>query len=234
MLEDRYIWCRNCNEIHHVNPFDQAPAYVADRGEVREQPRDDWRAFMQRHAGHRLEGLRGIGDKYFPTGQTMDPMKGGYLEVTNGQEWFVVHSFRNSIEQPLAFELIRGRLRTAGVTVSIQENAIRKEMKRHFSWLPSGRPSENKSEIFLRILSEVVQELNPRDMEICGYDYGDSSISYGLLDRHTVETVMDRCLPYFTPAELEGLKRFIETHREADDVMALIIKHQYQIEESRK
>lgn len=32
MIEERYVWRRNCNEIHHVNPFDKPPVYIIDHG----------------------------------------------------------------------------------------------------------------------------------------------------------------------------------------------------------
>lgn len=233
MAEEKYIWCRNCDEIHHVNPFDKAPAYIGVLGEEREISMDDWREFMQRHAGHRLEGLRAGGQRYFPSTSPADPMSQGYVEVTNGEEWFVVRSFRKGIDHALNFELIRGRLRAIEVTVGIRENEIRKEMKYHFSWLPLEKPEDGKIELFIRILSDVVKGLNPYDVKVSGYDDRDSSVAYGVLEPHIVEALMEKCLTYFSREELMGLRRFIEANRGCEDVMALLIKQHYRVEESR-
>ena len=58
MGSEKFIHCCVCDAIHHVSPFDKAPAYVFVRDEVEAQATDDWRLFMAQHAGHRLEPLR--------------------------------------------------------------------------------------------------------------------------------------------------------------------------------
>ena len=68
---------------------------------------DDRRAFMRRHWGHRLEALKAIGEKQFQTGRTFDLMNIGLIEVTNGKDLFVLRSFRNRIDEPLNFEIVR-------------------------------------------------------------------------------------------------------------------------------
>ena len=232
MTEHRYIWCRNCNEIHHVTPFDRAPGYRMNLGEETELPMDDRGAFMRRHSGHRLEGLQGVGERYFPDGQALDPMRVGYVEVTNGKESFVVRSFRNRIEDPLHFELLRGRLKAVGTTASIQENEIRKEMKHHYPWRPSERPDDEKIELFVRLFNEVVRGMDPRQIELCGYDDTASSVAYGVLSSAIVEKLMQECRNHFDQETLSGLRRFIDAHRDQDGVMTLRIVRRYAIEES--
>lgn len=232
MVEEKFILCRNCSEIHHVTPFDKTPTYAVVRGEAREIPTDDWRKFMERHAGHKLEGLKGVGEKHYPAGQPMGPMKVGYIEVTNGQDLFALRSSRKSVEEPLNFQLIRGRLTGAGVTVEVQEEEIKKEMKYHFSWAPSTPLGDEKSELFIRLFKEVARDLNPHEIKIGEYSYSDDSVAYGLLDSQIIENLMERCALHFLPAELEGIRRFVETHQESCDVMALLIRHHYRVEES--
>lgn len=232
MAEERYIWCRTCNDVHHVTAFDKAPEFVVTQGGTKEQSVDDWGAFMKRHAGHRLEALKGVGEGYTPGSRPMDPMKVGYTEVTNGQDWFVVRSSRKSIDQPLNFELVPGRLRATGVAVEVQENEIRKEMKHHFPWGATGRLGDEKIELFIKLFREMLRDLNPDEIKVCGHSYADSSVVYGLLDAPVIETLMDKCAPHFPLAELEGIRRFCETHMGRDGVMALLIRRHYRIQES--
>jgi hypothetical protein len=231
MIEEKYIWCRNCNEIHHVNPFDKSPVYRVDQGEEREVAIDDWRAFMERHAGHRLEGLEGTGEKYFPSGHSIDPMSIGYAEVTNGRERFLVRSSRKGIEHPLNFELIPGRLKTVGTTVRVQEDEIRKEMRLHFSWGPTERLDNGKIESFVSLFKETVKDLDANDIRSCSYDYSEGSVVYGLLEPRVVETLLQRCEPRFSHDELLGIRRFIESNRKGGGVMALVIEQHYQVED---
>jgi hypothetical protein len=229
MVGDRFIWCCTCNEVHHVTPFDEAPRYQWDHGEQIELPMDDRRAFMRRHSGHRLEGLRSVGERYFPSGSLWDPMKVGYLEVTNGTESFVLRSVRHEIEEPLHFELIRGRLRPAEMTVSIRENELRKEMRHHFPWRLSEKLDNEQIELFIAFFEEVVRELDPRYLELRGFD-GDGSALCGVLSAASVERLMQSCRTRFDPATVSGLRRFVDTHR--DGVMTLRIVKRYEIEPS--
>lgn len=233
MGQEKYIWCRDCNEVHHVSPFDKAPAYALVQGVEHEYPMDDWRAFMRRHAGHKLEGLKSAGEKYSPSGGPMDPTKEAYVEVTNGQDRFVIRSSRGSIDEPLHFDLIKGRLTSAGATLEIQENEIRKEMKFHFAWNPLERLNEKKIDLFIALFREIVFELSPEKVRICGYSYSDSSVAYGLLPSGALKALVQKCAPHFLPGELNGIGRFIEAHRGEDGVLALLIRQRYRVEESR-
>lgn len=225
MLEEKYVWCCNCNEIHHITPFDKASLFAFREGEVREVAMDDWRAFMRQHWGHKLERLRGSGKRYTP-GKTWDPMETRYVEVTNGRELFVLKAFRKSIEEPLRFEIVRGRLGAGEVILSVCEDEIRKEMKHHFAWAPSERPSDEKVELFVRLLSEVVDELDPADIRVCGYDHNESSVAYGALEPHAVETLLKRLKSHFLSDELKALRRFVETYGEG----LVRIEQRYRIE----
>ncbi len=55
MGSEKFLRCSVCDAIHHVSPFDKAPAYTLVGIELEERATDDWRLFMKQHAGHRLE-----------------------------------------------------------------------------------------------------------------------------------------------------------------------------------
>jgi hypothetical protein len=69
----------------------------------------------------------------------VDPMSVGYIEVTS-QDRYVVRRARKSIQEPMSYELIRGRLTDVGLTVEVQDSKIKKEIKNHFSWAPRNLP----------------------------------------------------------------------------------------------
>jgi hypothetical protein len=98
MGNDRYIWCRNCGAVYHVTPFDRAPMYALNDGEVVEMRANDWREFMARHSGHRLESMVSTGSDYYPNGSAVDPMNVRYLEVSNGTDTLLLRRTRTSIE----------------------------------------------------------------------------------------------------------------------------------------
>jgi hypothetical protein len=102
---DRFLYCRSCNEIHHVTPFDKAPIYDLEDVTVWETPTDDRRSFLERHFEHRLEELTSLAEKHF-YGQLIDPMKVGYLKVTNGQESLYLRISRRSIAEPVSYTIV--------------------------------------------------------------------------------------------------------------------------------
>jgi hypothetical protein len=67
---------------------------------------------MAQHDGHRPEPLKANGEKLFLWLAT-DPMSVGYIDVTNGQDRYVLRRRRKSIQDPMSYELIRGRLTDA-------------------------------------------------------------------------------------------------------------------------
>jgi len=221
MDDGKYIWCRNCGATHHVSGFDRYPTYQVVSGEVHETAADDWRDFMSKHAGHRLEPLTATGRDYFPGGPG-DPMTAAYIEASNGNETLLLCRSRRSIEEPVRYEIVKGQRVETRLSLEVQENEIRKEMKLHFSWAPAAPLDDEKIDLFLALVREVVRELDPHSLSTTEYSYTDDNISYAQLSSSLVDTLMAKCSGHFLPTELVALRRFIDSHREGCDVMALI------------
>jgi hypothetical protein len=229
MGKGKYIWCRNCVAIHHVSSFDRFPFYQIASGDIHEIPANDWRDFMARHAGHRLEPLTATGKDYFPGGPA-DPMGAVYIEASNGSETPILRRSRRNIDEPVRYEIVRGRLIESGFGLEIQEKEIRKEMQLHFSWAPAAPLEDVKINLFVTLFREIVSELDPKNVRTEEFSYSDDNISYGQLDSSTVDALMTRCAGHFLPVELASIRRFVETHREAGDVMALIKRRAVSVE----
>jgi hypothetical protein len=230
MGREKFIHCCVCDAIHHVSTFDKAPTYVFVREDVEAHATDDWRLFMAQHAGHRLEPLKAIGEKLWSDGSPPDPMSVVYFEVTNGQDRYVLRRARKSIQEPMCYELIRGRLADAGVTVEVQEREIKKEIKNHFSWAPATCPDDEKIDLFVGLFKEVAKTLDLQRIQITEYSYTDDSVSYGTFDRTVLDALTESCADYFLPDELASLRRFMETHRDGCDVMTLVLRRRLTVE----
>lgn len=230
MGSEKFIHCCVCDAVHHVSSFDKAPTYRLVGGAVEAQATDDWRLFMAQHAGHRLEPLRASGEKLLPDGSSIDPMSESYLEVTNGQDRYVVRRARKSIQEPMSYELIRGRLANVSLMVEVQEREIKKEIKNHFSWAPAICPDNDKIDLFVGLVNDVVKNIDPHRIEISEYSYTDDSIAYGTFDRAAVDALMERCVNYFLPDEIASLRRFVETHSSGCDVMAVVLRRRMIVE----
>jgi hypothetical protein len=176
---------------------------------------------MKEHEGHRLEPLEALGEKYFCQGSMSDPMGVAYIEVTNGRDHLLLRQSRKSIAEPLSFKITCGRLIDQGVTVSIQDSAIKKEMRHHFKW--SGDPFEDqKIDLFIQLLRNVV---------IVGFSE-DDTVSFGSLQADVIASLLAKCALYFQPQELDEIRRFIDSHGEPSDVLALVMRRQLKVEHS--
>jgi hypothetical protein len=232
MDRGKFIRCRNCDAIHHVSRFDRAPIYALLSGGIEEIAADDWRQFVQRHANHRLEPMEATGKTYFAGGSAVDPMGVGYIEVTNGHDQVLLRRSRKSIEEPLMYELVKGRIVDAGLSLEVQEHEIKKEMKYHFTWTPARPLDDDRIEFFIGLFKETVKGIDPNTVETSEYSHIDESVSYGLLDPHRIDALMTKCAAYFLPAELAAIRRFIESHRESCDVMTLRMRRRFTVEPS--
>lgn len=111
MLGDRFLYCRRCGDVHHVTRFDQAPLYHRDAHGVAEIPADDRRAFLDRHAGHRIEELTAVSEAKVRNDRVNDPMTTRSVEVSNGETLFVVRASRKNIAEPLTYRLVPTQLK---------------------------------------------------------------------------------------------------------------------------
>ncbi len=222
MADGRYIRCRNCGAIHHVTPFDRSPIFKFTGDEVEEFSTNDWRDFMSRHAGHRLEPLSSTGNHYFPEGPAHDPMSVGYIEVTNGEETLLLRRSRAGIDEPLSYEIVNGRSIEAEPSLDIQEDAIRKEMKLHFSWDPAAPLNDDQISLFISLFHELARSFDPRSLRSTEDSCADDNVSYCALSVDVVDDLMGRCSRHFLPAELTALRRFVGSHCEGCDVMSLV------------
>jgi len=222
MDDGRFIWCRNCGAIHHVSAFDRSPVYRIAAGEVQEEQVDDWRDFMDRHAGHRLEPLRSTGNVVCPRGSACDPMNIAYLHVTDGKQTVLLRRSRSSIDKPFAYEIADGSLLQTDMRLEIQANAIRKEMQLHFSWAPEMVLSDEQISFFIACFGQVVQTVDPETLCANEFSHSDDQTSYCKLPQPVIDQLLMKCCGYYSANQLAALRQFAEEHRDGGDVMALI------------
>jgi hypothetical protein len=230
MDDRRFIRCRNCGAIHHVTPFDRSSVFEFVGGDVQEFSANDWRDFMARHAGHKLEPLSSTGNDYLAKGAVFDPMNVAYVEVTNGEETLLLRRSRTSIDEPLTYEIVQGQIVQKAMTLDVQEGAIRKEMKLHFSWSPAAPLEDRQITLFVDLFRELVRTINPHTLGAGEYSRTDSNTSHCPLDEATVDALMVKCSSGFLPVELASLRRFVDTHRDASDVMTLVKRRNISVE----
>ncbi len=125
--------CTQCNQvIPQFGPF-------GDFGETSSLPGVEWssrdldeqKEFFKRHLGHPLEELHIDPETFISDKPSYEIIKTSYVEATNGQQRFLIKRSRQSLDQPVSYELVPGKIRATDVSLKTQET----EVRRQISWL---------------------------------------------------------------------------------------------------
>jgi len=208
-----------------VTPWDTSPRYEWRGGEVQEVQEDEREAFLERHRGHKLERLTAVtplvSDRPYS-----EPLRTCYLEATNGNERFLVKMWRQGIEEPFRYTLLKGRIVAGEVKVRLQVDAIKKQAR----WEKDLSVSEEKLERFLQLLQEEIERLSPDELQFSAE--GESpSISYCRLDEGCVQRALMKCQGDLTPSEMDHLREFVRRNNEGRDVMTLLVERSFAVRE---
>ena len=224
---NQLIHCINCHEIYLRTPFDQTPEYgwepLSSLRETQGIEKDDFQDFLSNHRGHQLEDLKIIEDSFVSEKSYSEPVKISYFKATNGREDFVVKRFRERIDQPLKYQLIRGDYSLKCIDLQIQSEAIRKQLEREM------KPSLTRTQVdtFLQLVQHVGERLDVNTLERVPEESPYPLEIYYKMDDFSLMYLLRNCRNFFKGkayAEIEGF-----VHRHKDDGV-LLLKAIYRIE----
>jgi hypothetical protein len=221
------IHCINCDEIYLRTPFDQTPEYEWEpSNSTRESQgfeRDDFQDFLRNHRGHQLEDLKIIEDSFVSEKPYSEPVKVSYFKVTNGRENFVVKRFRERIDQPLKYQLIRGDYSLRCIDLQIQSKAIRKQLEREV------KPplAHTQMDTFLQLLQHVGKRLDVNTLERVPEESSHPLEIYYKIDDFSLMYLLRNCRNFFKGKAYAEIEGFIHRHK---DEGVLLLKATYRIE----
>ncbi|MBW1973826.1 MAG: hypothetical protein JRI44_13475 [Deltaproteobacteria bacterium] len=219
----KLIRCINCNEVMGITEWDFCPQYIYNRnnGTIKEIEIDDRKEFLQRHKGHKIEELIPITPPISDKPYT-EPTKTCYFEATNGNERFLIKRWRDKIDSPFIYEIIKGSIEIKNIEVQVQVEAIKKQIR----MVKDFCISEEKLNNFIKAVQKEVKKLDPQTLEVCA-EGKTPSISYCKLSDDCVEGILKRCQDKFNLQELNFLRNFILQNNYYNDVMTLIVKKNF-------
>ena len=226
-----FIHCITCDALFHKTPYDQVPEHQWEEegspGLARTVEKDDYQDFLQNHRGHRLEDLEVVEGSFIGSGDYREPVKTSYWKATNGRERFVIKGSRQSIRDPLRYQLIRGDYQVKCISLEIQSREITKQLEIDFG---THRLSQKKITDFLHLLREIAQGLDRDQLERVPEESSNPlEIDYRMNDVHTA-FLLRRCRKIFNREEFEMIQEFVHRHRE-NGVLLLRGKHHIQVME---
>lgn len=229
-----FIHCITCNALFHKTPYDQVPEYeggAKDSPELaRTVERDDYQEFLQNHRGHPLEELQVVEGSFVGTGDYREPVKISYWKATNGKERFVIKGSRQSIRDPLRYQLIRGDYQLKCISLEIQSREITKQLEIEFGAHPL---THKKITDFLDLLQEIAQGLDTGELERVPEESSNPLEIYYRMDDVHAAFLLRGCRKTFSREEFEMIQEFVHRHRE-NGVLLLRGKHQIHVTEAAR
>ncbi len=224
---NQLIHCINCHEIYLRTPFDQTPEYgwepLTSLRETQGVEKDDFQDFLRNHRGHQLEDLKIIEDSLVSEKPYSEPVRISYFKATNGREHFVVKRFRERIDQPLKYQLIRGDYSLKCIDLQIQSEAIRKQLEREMKPCLTQTQLDN----FLQLVQHVGKRLDVNTLERVPEESAYPLEIYYKMDDISLMYLLRNCRNLFKGKAYAEIEGFI--HRHKDDGV-LLLKAIYRIE----
>ena len=227
----KLIRCTQCNKI--IPQF----ASFGDFGESSLLPGVEWssedleeqKEFSRVHQGHILEDLFIDPETFTSNKPSYEPVKDAYFEASNGKERFLVKRTRKSIDRPVFYELVPGKMKVSDVSVEIHEDEILEET----SWLNGSLPlPADKVKKFIQAFLAEVESIPPETLgeEIEDALPGETALlKYGSFRDTRWKRVLRRCENDFHQTEMEWIEKLIHSNQQPDKILGLRIKKRVSI-----
>jgi hypothetical protein len=205
------LYCRPCFEVRLMSPSDTAPIYRKRGDDFEEEPDQERTMFLQQHSGHPLTILKKKRDKFSADRPVWDPFRVAYEEVTDGQETFLVKSWRADITAPRQYVLLRGYLDIA-TTVFLPEEPLRSSLAGCF---PSSTPLLPG---VLKALQRTVSTLPANELVPAYCSADDPQLSFAYLAEHHLRMLVHCCSKAGLTLEKDRLWHFFTTRQQEEEL----------------
>ena len=205
------VYCQRCLEVRHLTPYDIVPHYQRQEDEIAEEPEREHEAFFQRHQGHPLAKLKKKTDRYWADRPLWDPFRTAYQEVTDGQETFLLKSWRTDITAPRQYALLRGSL-TLSTDVFLPEEPLRSTLRRDLSCPPE------QSARLTRLFQHTVATLPAEELVPAYCSSDDPQVSFAHLADHHLRILVRRCSETGVAIERERLWAFLVRNQTEEEL----------------
>lgn len=212
------VYCQRCFEVRHFTPYDTASPYQLEDDEIIEEPDHAPEVFFRQHHGHPLALLRKKKDRYWADRPLWDPFRIAYQEVTNGQETFVLKSWRTELAAPRQYALLHGSL-VISTEVCLPQEPLQSTLRRELLC------TEAQSARLAQLFHRTVANLPAEELVLAYCSADDPQVSFAYLADHHLRMLARRCRDTGVTVEQERLWAFLVRHRTEDALTVEIRQH---------
>jgi len=231
-MQGKLLRCIECNEIISITEHDSSPEYHYDEKGDRfiELAKNDREPFITKHKNHKIEELRVNRASYISDRPYSEPLKAAYFEATNGREDFVIKKWREKIESPLRYELIKGYIEITDIKLDVQGENIRKQIQAEIN------PSivEDKITCLIQLVERVVSQLDLETLLEDSVESDNPLVLYCKLTNDTTKNIIELSKDIFEGEEFKRVEDFINKNNDYDGVIAPLVKYRFEIRSSHK
>lgn len=213
------LYCRSCFEVLRMSPYDTAPLYQQRGDDFEEVPDDEEHStFLQRHSGHSLRTLKKKKDKFSADRPFWDPFRVVYEEVTDGQETFLLKSWRADLTALRQYALLRGSLDMTA-TVTLPEEPLWSSLAGSFPAFTPLLPG------LIKVLQRRVSLLPPKELIPAYCSADDPQLSFAYLAEHHLRMIVRCCSETGLTLERDQLWHFFTIRQQEEELIIEVRQH---------
>lgn len=199
------VYCQRCLEVCHLTPYDTTPRYQHEDDEITEEPDHAPEVFFRHHYGHPLALLRKKKDRYWADRPLWDPFRIAYQEVTNGQETFLLKSWRTELAAPRQYALLHGSL-AISTEVCLPPEPLQSTLRQELLCTPA------QSISLTTLLQRTIASIPAEELVVAYCSADDPQVSFAYLTEHHLRMLARRCRATGVAVEQERLWAFLVRH----------------------
>lgn len=225
-MESRLLRCTECNEIINMTEHDFSVEYHYDKEKdcFAELAKNDREPFITKHKSHKIEELKVNRASWISDRSSSEPLKTSYFETTNGREDFVIKRWRDRIESPLRYEIVKGYIEVTDKLV-VHGESIRKQIQAEIN----PPISRNKITCLIQVVERVVSQLDPKGLLKDSLELDNPLVLHCKLKNSTIKSIVELSKDIFKGEEFKKIRDFIYENSDYDGVMAPLVKRQFTI-----
>jgi hypothetical protein len=201
-----------------MTPYDLVPLYQVKGNALEESPVQEREAFLHRHWGHPLTALKRKKDRLYSDRPIWDPFRVAYEEVTDGQETFLLKSWRTDLADSRHYTLLLGFLEIT-TTVFLPEEPL-------YGSLIGCFPSSTL------LIPGIVKSLQQRVAKFSGTELipaycsaADPSLSFAYLTEHHLRGLVRYCCEVGLLSERSRLEDFFIRRQQEEELTVELRQH---------
>lgn len=225
-MENILLRCTTCNELFYPTRYDKYPSYSFNESDksFRENENNDLYVFNVEHKDHNISELRIVENSFCSNYAYWKVIREDYLRAEDDLKTYTIRRWRNTIDEPLKYEIINYDIVYGKTKLEMQYIDIKRQM---IADLKIYKFDTSVAETIISLYENFVSQITLDDIIECGFSINDPMVSYAKLNDESKTNFLKYCEDTLSFQQIKMLEQFIDNNSEYDDVMNIKIIHSF-------